>query len=457
MLRLKAWQWVVLAFPIASIVIFLLVSAGWQIHEWGINWIWAIFILIFAAWRWLLVKWTRPMTTEIESVMEQVSLELEAVAEETTVTSDDATKQAETALAEILNETKSDPPMWEDWQTFWKRCQEVVVAIAHIYHPEVRYPLLNIYIPQAYGLIRGTVDDLDSWMQKLSPALSQVTVGQAYQGYEIYRKLEPSARKLFQAWNWAQWVFNPAVALAKKASQRYTNQATQELLVNFNQLIREAALRNLSRQAIALYSGKLPATTAEVTVSAPELPKAKTETLQTILEQAEPVEKVEQKPVNLLIIGRTGAGKSSLINTLFQAEKAEVDVLPSTDKIQNYFWESETGDTLTLWDTPGYEQVKQAQLREQVLDYATTADVVLLVTPALDPALQMDVDFLQDLKESVADLPVISVVTQVDRLRPIREWNPPYNWKDGDRPKEKVIREATDYRAERLGEFSAQV
>jgi hypothetical protein len=50
-------------------------------------------------------------------------------------------------------------------------------------------------------------------------------------------------------------------------------------------------------------------------------------------------------------------------------------------------------------------------------------------------------------------LSAIAIVTQVDRLRPIREWEPPYNWQAGDRPKEKAIREATEYRAKLLGDF----
>ncbi|MEL6501668.1 MAG: GTPase, partial [Cyanobacteria bacterium J06623_1] len=102
-------------------------------------------------------------------------------------------------------------------------------------------------------------------------------------------------------------------------------------------------------------------------------------------------------------------------------------------------------------DTPGYEQVNRPELREQVLEYAATADLLLLVTPALDPALQMDLDFLQTLKQDLPDLNAIVIVTQVDRLRPIREWNPPYDWREGMQPKEKSIREATIYRAEQLG------
>jgi predicted GTPase len=421
-----------------------------QIHTWGINWIWAIFTLIFVGWRWLLVKWTKPAVNQIENVFAEVRKELESSSENNIEISQgkDKTQQIETALQTVLNNAQNDRPIWEDLQTFWKRCQDLVIAIAQIYNPEVKYPLLNIYIPQVYGLIRGTVDDMDKLMQKLSPVLNQITVGQAYQAYEVYRKLEPSARKFLKAWNFAQWFLNPAAALAKKASEGVGSRASQELLINLNQVIRETALRNLCQQAISLYAG------TKIELPTPTLPQPKTQTLRDILTQAEPPEKVEQKPVNILIVGRNGAGKSSLINTLFQSELAEVDVLPSTDEIKTYHWQTGSGEVLNLCDTPGYEQVKRDDLRDLVIDYATKADLLLLVTPALDPALQMDVDFLQDIKQEVADLPIITIVTQVDKLRPIREWQPPYNWETGNKPKEISIREATEYRNELLGSFS---
>ncbi len=450
MANIKPWQIIVLVFPIAVIIIFLLIAAGSQIHDWGINWIWGLFILVFALWRWLLVKWTKSPLAEIESAIEEINDELESQNSDLNVAPDKA-QQINVSLQQIIAQTKTDEPIWEDWQTFWQRCLALVSAIADVYNPQVKRPLLNIYIPQAYGLIRGTVDDTDRMMQKLSPVLNRVSIAQGIEAYEVYRKLEPSARKLGQVFQWSQWLINPAAAAAKQATKKFNNQANQELLLNLGQLIREVALRNLAQQAIALYGDEtivLPEVEASST-----LPQEKTKTIKEILQSVTTETEVEQQPVKIILVGRTGAGKSSMINTLFQADQAEVDVLPSTDQVKSYTWQTPSQEVLNLLDTPGYEQVNRPEIWQEVLAYAATADLLLLVTPALDPALQMDLDFLQALKQDLPDLSAVGIVTQVDRLRPIREWNPPYDWREGTQPKEKSIREATIYRAEQLGDI----
>ncbi|MDJ0580023.1 GTPase [Crocosphaera sp.] len=454
MIRLKPWQWVVLASPVIIIVSFFIIVAGIQIHQWGINWIWAVFVLILLGWRWLLVKWTKPVEQQIETFISQITQEGDNQENQIAATVDDqeTISKIETILYNIIQETRNDRPFWEDWPTFWQRCESLVSAIAHVYHPEIKYPLLNIYVPQAYGLIRGTINDLDRWMQKLAPFLNQVSIGQAYQAYEVYQKLEPNARKLWRVWNWSQWILNPVVALAKQTSRKSTQEANQQLVVNFGQTFRETALKILAKQAIALYSNKNILPSDKLSVPEKPLSTAKTETLREIISKVQPIEKIEAKPVNILLVGRTGAGKSSLINTLFKTKKAQVDILPNTDNFTAYNWRDSTGESLTIWDTPGYEQINRPQFREQVLNYCTKADLLLLVTPALDPSLEIDMKFLEEVKREITDLTMIAIVTQVDRLRPMREWQPPYDWQQGKLPKEVSIREATAYRVEIFGD-----
>lgn len=448
MVRLQTWQWVVLALPLVSVLGFLGVAASMQIHQWGLNWVWAVFLVLFVGWRWLLNRWLHPPAlAEVETALAE--LEAEATATLPPVGSD-RYQQAQRELQRILQDAQDDLPPWEDWQTFWQRCQTLVAAIAHVYHPDVKRPLLNVYIPQAYGLIRDTVEDVDRWMHKLSPALNQMTVGQAVEAYELYQKLEPATRTALKLWNWSMWVLNPAAALARTATRRYTNTANQQLLANLGQILREQALKALGARAIALYSGEA----ASVREAPPALPQRQTQQLRDLLAQGEP--DLDQKPVHLLLIGRTGAGKSSLINTLFMAERATVDLLPTTVQFQEYCWQTPTGEALVLVDAPGYEQIG-ANYRDQVLEQAAIADALILVTPAPDPALQMDRELLQAAQAEGREKPVIAALTQVDRLRPLREWQPPYDWQQGERPKERSIREAVAYRQEMLGDLCSVI
>ena len=445
MVQLKRWQWGLLALPLVAVVAFIVVAAAIQLHTWGITWVWALILLVFVGWRRLLVHWTKPR--EIEQIVTAVQTELQSGPP-----SGEQDQVLETALQPTLLAAREDPPVWDDWSAFWQRCQTVVTTVAHHYHPDVKRPLLNIYVPQAYGLIRGTVDDMDRAMTQLAPVLNQVSVGQAYEAYEIYRRLEPSMGKLWRAWSWAQWLLNPAAAAAKVASQKSTNQANQQLLVNLSLLLRETVLRNLAQQTAALYAGdRLPPIFESDRPDAPDT-IAKTATLRSILDTATPAEAVEQRPVSLMLVGRTGAGKSSLINTLFKTDLAEVDVLPSTDKVRQYSWQLDTGETLNLIDSPGYEQIKREDFYGLVLAQAADADLLVLATPALDPALQSDQSFLHDLETSKRQPPTVVALTQVDRLRPVREWQPPYNWQTGQRPKESAIRDAVAYRVDTLNQ-----
>lgn len=451
MWNLRRWQWLVLAMPLVLLIGGLIILAGMQLHSWGLSWVWAVVAIVIVCWRWLFSRWTQPNQSALDENLSVVRSQLQDTLSETATSV--PPEQVEAALRQTLETAREDLPLWEDWPAFTQRCQTLVGDIANLYHPEEKYPLLNIYVPQAYGLIRGTVDDLDRYMNVAAPTLNKITVAQVYQTYETYRVLETPLKRLWTVLDLSRWLWNPIGAVAREVGRPLGTQANQQLLVNLSQTLRETALTLLCKQAIALYGGdsllELPTTAQD---------EEQRQTLRGLMEAAESEQAIATAPLNLLLVGRTGAGKSSLINTLFQQDRAAVDVLPSTDQITRYQWTTSADEIFNLWDTPGYEQVDRVDLRRQVLDQALEADVILLANPALDPALEPDVAFLQDLAARQGEaIPSLVVLTQVDRLRPVREWAPPYDWQEGDRPKERNIRAAVAYRQEQLGPWVQSV
>ncbi|WP_448525304.1 GTPase family protein [Parathermosynechococcus lividus] len=432
MTQLPWWKWFLLALPLVAIALLVLIAASIQIHAWGLSWLWAVVVVLLILWRWGVAHWL--VETQATPALPELLNGGDRTAQD---------QQALQILQDILAKSRDDVPPWENWLLFWQRAHTLVNGIAHVYYPNSQRPLLHIYVPQAYRLLRDTVEDVDRWLQTLDPILSRVTVGQAVRAYELSRQWAPAARWGVTAWQLSQWLLNPSVALTNTLTQGQQQKANQALVANLGLTLREQTLKALGLRAIALYSGAVPS------LDLPS-PSLQTGTLQDILEETLPLTRAETDPVNVFLVGRTGAGKSSLINSLFAAPTADVSPLPNTAEIRQYRWQED----LMLWDTPGYEDIQGADIQARLRQLLPRMDVVLLLTPALDPALAPDLVALDIIRQQVADLPIVVVVTQVDRLRPLREWDPPYDWQRGSRAKEVSIREAVAYRQQQFASYT---
>jgi predicted GTPase len=150
---------------------------------------------------------------------------------------------------------------------------------------------------------------------------------------------------------------------------------------------------------------------------------------------------MEARPPKLMVVGRRGAGKSSLVNAVVGEQLAAVgSVLAQTGELRWYSHATARGE-LRLLDTRGLgdsSRPEAANFRGALAEIAAALDreppdTVLFLCKAkeVDSRIGEDIDNLVEIRSLVRrrhryELPVVAVVTQVDELDPKRV-EPPYD------------------------------
>lgn len=160
-------------------------------------------------------------------------------------------------------------------------------------------------------------------------------------------------------------------------------------------------------QVVELLKDSVDASTGEITYSEYESKK-----------------NINKEKVNIIVAGKTGVGKSSLINYIFGKEVAKVgDGQPVTQEIQEYDFEN---DNITLFDTKGieakdYEKTldnikKYLELRQDSPDENDDIHIAwLCISERGDRVEEADRELLKILSE--AGIPVIGVFTKRESKR----------------------------------------
>lgn len=207
--------------------------------------------------------------------------------------------------------------------------------------------------------------------------------------------------------------------------------------------LKQALLQEVLAVAIDLYSGRFQASDDEL-----EQSRSARHDRKCMVRELD--------PLRVCLLGQVNSGKSSLVNALTSSMTAEVSQLPSTDAVQVYQCRLDGIDTLHLVDLPGLDaDTKQEQ---QLLDQVTNSDLVIWVLRADQPARSLDTRFKNRLDEYYSSPvnrsrkrpAIIGVLNHVDRLKPVAEWNPPYNLDNPSTEKSKAIVAALDYNRDLL-------
>ncbi len=132
------------------------------------------------------------------------------------------------------------------------------------------------------------------------------------------------------------------------------------------------------------------------------------------------------KTLNIIVVGKSGVGKSTLINSLFRGNFAEVGLgRPVTDRIRKV---EKKGYPMAIYDTPGFElsSGQQTKVKDEIVDLISKGMSAKDINDAIHCIWycinvggnrtfdETEIQWIKELTESnkIAQVPIIVVLTQ---------------------------------------------
>lgn len=302
-----------------------------------------------------------------------------------------------------------------DGATLLRLARHVLITVAGHFHPHRSQPLLEMTLPHTLTIIERAARELRDEVVNNIPFSHRLTLGSMARANNL-RTLLKRHEGWFRA---ARAIFAPQSAAVAELRRAVGSQLLDHGSERVQTWLLREYIRKLGYHAIDLYGG-LSRLEDQTRLDAPDARLA--------TDAVNPED--EHEPLRVLLLGRANAGKSSLINALFGEVTAAVDLLPdTTTEMVAYRLERDDEIQGLIFDTPGFDgELFGSRVLERT---ATDADLILWVTAAHRPDRGDERLRLDQLRAMLADPkrrspPLLVVMTHIDRLRPVREWNPPY-------------------------------
>ncbi|MGZ8918306.1 MAG: GTPase [Methylobacter sp.] len=356
--------------------------------------------------------------------------------------------QAWRKIAVISSRITHSNPDIGDARFYIETVEEIMRTVAGHYHPEQKDAVLEIRIPYLLAVIELVAKDLRIGFAENVPASHIITLTDIVRGRRLAAQSVGIYRLLRLVVN-----MGPVAELASAAGSKLYSETYEDIKAG----LIDAFIKKVAYYAIELYSGKLVLDMDQLTAHVGRRTRAD---LKDIKQREE---NQFAEPLRILVIGQTNAGKSSLINALFGTLKAETGVIPTTEGVIPYLLERPGLESAIILDCEGYGHKENGKFFSKGLEAAMRSDIILLVISAVNAARDIDKKMLREINETISVNPqnkippIVVVLTHIDQLRPLREWQPPYNIADPDSLKANMIRQYIEAIATDLNINSDQI
>ena len=337
-------------------------------------------------------------------------------------------------------------------EKWWEIVRRVVEAVARHYHPDASDPWLETPFPHVMRVVELAARDLRRATMGYVPGAHILTMRH---WQRLWRLADRANRWYGHFYLWyriIQPLVNTPAALVREGRDLLLGKLRDESADALKQWAVGFFVRRVGYYAIQLYGGQL---LLDDTTPAESLAMRSGRDVETAGKRDAAL---DEEPLRILVVGQKKAGKSSLINALFGEYRAATDVIPRTQNVEPYVL---TRDGLPqaaiVLDTAGYDQAGLEPLLGELGEQLMRCDLILCVCSATTAARSDDRRFLDAVRDRFqrdADrhVPVIlAVVTKIDQLRPVSQWQPPYRLRPPEGVKAEQIAVAVQASAEDLG------
>jgi predicted GTPase len=336
----------------------------------------------------------------------------------------DSGRQAWEEVDKIARRVQEEDLPLDQPQRLWAVVREVLDAVARQYHPKSKRAALEIPVPNVLRIIELVARDLREALAEQVPGAHILTL----HDFSRLHHLAAWARKLYFLYKVAVFGVSPVAGLLRELRDAAGDRLVDDSGGEVKRWAVGFCVRKTGYYAIQLYSGHLAL--GDLQRERYQTPQSRGDAQTAEAQQ----DRLAEEPLRILVLGQVKSGKSSLVNALFGEVRAAVDVVPRTRQIEPYVLEREGSPRAIVLDTAGYDGGQDPQavfspLREAIL----TADLLLMACSAGSAARSADRKLLDEVRRFYQGEPdrimppLVVALTHVDQLRPLAEWNPPYN------------------------------